>query len=148
MSYGNMEEKSRKNIHLISFEKDIIRWLLECIRQIKVSRVNQGILQYIDIIKKITNNVDEGMEVVLKDLVLSNIENYKAALSIAEIVKDARQQILDNFISGFKDGLNDCQLFKKLVEEENYNIISTIVYPQIIDMLSLHIYLKKLALKI
>lgn len=87
------------------------------------------------------------MEVVLKDLVLSNIENYKAALSIAEIVKDARQQILDNFISGFKDGLNDCQLFKKLVEE-NYNIISTIVYPQIIDMLSLHIYLKKLALKI
>lgn len=40
MSYGNMEEKSRKNIHLISFEKDIIRWLLECIRQTKVSRVN------------------------------------------------------------------------------------------------------------
>lgn len=121
LSYGDLKEKDRKSIHLISFENDILRWLLECTRQIKIDRVNQAILQYVDIVKKITNNVDEEMEVVLKNLILNNIDNYKAALNIAETVKDARQQILDDFMRDIKYSLDDCQFLEKLIEDVNYN---------------------------
>ncbi|WP_027399146.1 PDDEXK-like family protein [Anaerovorax odorimutans] len=119
-SYGELAENDKKQIKMISFKNDIYKWLVNCIQHKQINRVNSAIFQYADLIKKITNSFDKEMNEKVKNIVLESIDNYKAALSISFAVKEARQFILDKFISKLKNRLEGFTIIKKLVEDENF----------------------------
>ncbi len=121
ISYGELTEKERAAIKTISFQNDILLWLSQCTEKIKIEKVNQAIFQYADILKKITDNFDEDLEGDMKDLILKDIDTFKAALGISSAVKDARQEILDRFIGGVKSKLNNNTFLHDLVENENFD---------------------------
>jgi len=118
--YGKLKDEERKIVELKSFSENILQWLVQCTNQIKIDKVNQAIFQYIDIIKKITGNSNEKTEGVLNKLILKNVDSYKAALRISEAVKDARQEILNRFVSSLKIKINNSKLLREVIEDENF----------------------------
>jgi hypothetical protein len=119
VSYGELDENSKQEIKLISFKKDIHTWLEDCINYKVIAKVNSAIVQYIDLIRKITNSFNNEVENKVKNIIIDSVENYKAALSIANTISDARQYILDEFFTELKNKLSQSPIIKDLVEEEN-----------------------------
>lgn len=120
MSYGKLKDEERKIVVLKSFSENILQWLLQCTSQIKIDKVNQATFQYIDIIKKITGNPNEKLEGILNKLILKDVDTYKAALRISEAVKDARQEILDGFISALKTKIKNSEFLQEVIEDSNF----------------------------
>lgn len=119
-SYGNLTDEERRSVKTISFNKDILLWLLHCKEQVKIDRVNHAISQYEDILKKITGNFDKDPEGAMKELILKDVDTFKAAIGILSAVKNARQEILNRFIDSLKIALNNNNSLHGLIEEVDF----------------------------
>jgi hypothetical protein len=69
----------------ISFGTEIIRWLGLCIREeetLKIAVIRETLLQYISLLKKLTNQCEEGIKMETVKLITASKENFKSALEI------------------------------------------------------------------
>jgi len=110
-SFPRDKEQPKNGIKCISYEKDILKWLHECLKHIgnKGNRLFLCIEMYIELIRK-TINRDKYMEEILKHLV-NNPSQMKAAINLVktlqgrnflEINSETRNLILKNIESIIK----------------------------------------------
>lgn len=79
----------------ISYKKHIIEWLELCLKEVpNFSGLRESINQYILLIKKLTNTMDDKYQAELLDLMMSNIEESKF---IATNYDNAVMKLKDNF---------------------------------------------------
>ena len=78
----------------ISYREHIIAWLNMC--QIRCNVAWQtALIQYINLIKVLSGrSINENMEKDIVELILSNKDNYKAALTIADNVETAKYEVV------------------------------------------------------
>jgi hypothetical protein len=79
-SKGKLEEG--QDYHLISFKDEIYRWIEKCIEKSATKpNVREALIQYRNLIKKLTNKISNNMEKEMRDLIKSPAD-IKAAYEI------------------------------------------------------------------
>lgn len=87
-----------EEVRTISFKDDIMMWLEECISDIdtlKIASIREVIMQFMNVIKNLTNLIegDEKMEMI--DEIMSSRGNMKAACEIGKLINDAKKKIME-----------------------------------------------------
>lgn len=102
--HGNMpDEKSMgflKNsnaIKPISFAVDILTWLKDCVCQsetIRLAPIREILLQWIDVIQRMTNQTEESQKMELMQILMQSPESIKSALAVQESLELAKETLL------------------------------------------------------
>ena len=95
-SQGNLEVG--QDYHLLSYDKDILHWLTQTLEQCGNTYVAQGIKQYLNLVKKITNRLEPKYMSELKNTIKANLVAAQAVNSayneaILEIKKSFRWDV-------------------------------------------------------
>lgn len=88
-----------KDFFLLSYKDDIKKWLELCVKVVyNKPFIRETISQYIYLINELTNqsNNSNMKEEVIKTMI-SNADNFEAALNIESEIKSAKQQLWQNF---------------------------------------------------
>lgn len=121
--YKNYDLKEK--VSDISFETDIIKWLNFCIREdatIKISVLRETIQQYISLLKKITNQSEEGLKVEIVNLILSSEENFKSALVLEKNLAIAKAAKMKEIFKKIDTYVTKELKFSKFGDGEGKNI--------------------------
>lgn len=92
------------DIRCISFRDEIITWLEECLKlpnTIRISPIREIIIQLINTFKLLTNQLEENVEMEIKELILKSSDNFKSAVMLSEALAAANDALL-------------CKLFDRL----------------------------------
>jgi len=98
-------EYSRKDltenqIKLISFEKEILVWLEECLKRpetIRITSIRELIIQFIDLLQDLTGQVEDALERDIVEIILKSRENLETADQIASIMKSINDHIFNRY---------------------------------------------------
>ena len=108
---------SKKHIQPISFQDEIILWLEECLKlpaTIRVAPIREIILQLIDILKTLTNQSREGIELDIKELLLSSKENLQNADLITKAAKLAEDELKEKILQALDEQIEQTYSWKRL----------------------------------
>ena len=93
----------------VSFKTEIIQWLNLCVKDedtLKISVLRETILQYISLLKKVTNQSEEGLKMEIVNLILGSKKNFKSALEIEKNLATAKTvkmkqifKIMDTYVT-------------------------------------------------
>ena len=105
------KDKERVPYASISYYYDILRWLERCLEiSVRHPLVRESINQYITLIKQLTNqNMENEIQNELIKII-SNKNNFEAALKISGAIQSSKQKLYSNI---FKDNLK-----AKLIDRE------------------------------
>jgi hypothetical protein len=93
----------------ISFETDILNWINKCIGVGKtpvLPVIRETLVQYSKLLEKITNQLDGGLKMEIKDLILKE-NNLKIAQQIAKVIPYCRAEIEYGFWKELHARYND-----------------------------------------
>jgi len=95
-----------KDFTILSYRKDIIEWLEDCIKETyNYPTLRETILQYINLIKKLTNQLtDNKMKEELKNLIK---ENYNEAKLVADQIQEVEKDTVFEFFKDLKKELTE-----------------------------------------
>lgn len=110
--------KANEAYHLISYEVDILEWLLACQKEaVQHQTIRDGIGQYINLIKKLTHQLSNHHMKEETNKIIAN--NYEAAQHIAgqieevereavvDFLKDVGERVIEGLGEGWKYELDD-----------------------------------------
>lgn len=108
----------------ISFEVDILHWLDDCIRAGNtpfLTSIRETMRQYSKLIKKITNQVDGGLAMDIKDFLLKD-SNLKIIDEVTKVIPYAKAEIEFNFWYKLYEKYNKSiqDLGYKFIEDDNF----------------------------
>ncbi|EAQ48430.1 PDDEXK-like family protein [Leeuwenhoekiella blandensis] len=113
-----------KDYHLLSYSKDILKWLTDILEHCDNNPyVAQGIKQYLNLVKKITNRLEPRYMIELKNTIK---ENLVAAEAVNSAYNEAVKEIQISFKKAVKESLVEAltqsQLNNLHVEEKGKEI--------------------------
>lgn len=91
------EEDAEKYVTLISFSKDIIKWLEECIKHHgdqQVPSIRETLTQLIQTIKGFTYQVEDDLEMKIAEEMISSSERMRSAVKIAQSLEAAKLKLM------------------------------------------------------
>jgi hypothetical protein len=94
-----------EGVRLLSFRSDIINWLNKCLalpETIKIAPIREILLQFKDVLNKLTEQTEDGAKMDIVNMLLSSTENMKSALDIANALPEAKTRIMLNLFREFK----------------------------------------------
>lgn len=108
----------------ISFASDILHWLDACIRVGNtpfLTSIREVLRQYSKLVKKITNQVDGGLAMDIKDFLLKD-GNLKIIDDVTKVVPYAKAEVEFNFWYNLYEKYNKSieKLGYKFIEDENF----------------------------
>ncbi|MCY6369415.1 PD-(D/E)XK nuclease family protein [Clostridium ganghwense] len=84
---------SKVNYKIISFKRHILKWIEACIEKVAlIPNIRESLNQYAILIRKITNGINGGIEMELKDLLLQG-DNLEIADKLIQAVSLAKAEI-------------------------------------------------------
>lgn len=116
--------KAGSDYYLLSYSKDILEWLTNTLEQCDNNPyVAQGIKQYLNLVKKITNRLEPKFMIELKNTIKANLV---AAEAVNSAYSEAVFEIQESFKKAVKerlvDALKQSQLSNLLVEYKDRGI--------------------------
>ena len=87
-----------KNVKSISFKKEILEWLTECLKlpeTVRLAPIKEVLLQFVEILRNLTNKSEGKMENEVLKLIMESKENFKNAEIIMNAVKEAECKMYD-----------------------------------------------------
>ena len=109
----NGEVFGYQGVRLLSFRDDITNWLSSCLvlpEIIKIAPLREILLQFKDVIMKLTGQIEGGTKMEIANTLMKSAENMRSALDIMNALPDAKAGIM----------LNLFQELKRLFENEKY----------------------------
>lgn len=124
-SAGSVAElKVGEDYHLLSYGKDILQWLTHGLEKCNNTYATQGIRQYLNLVKKITNRLEPKFMIELKNTIKANLV---AAEAVNSAYNEAIFEIQESFKKAVKerlvDTLKQSQLNDFLVEYKDQGIV-------------------------
>ena len=111
-----LPKKVKENIKNISYQKNIIKWIENCIKEVaQVPMIRETLVQYKLLLIKLTNGEETNLNKELKDLILSNSEYLDITFNIPDILTDIKKELQLKYWKKLEESLT-----KTL---EKYNII-------------------------
>jgi hypothetical protein len=118
--YGDKNEIiGYKEVTQISFDNEMLNWLNYCLEQqatIKISPIREIIMQFIAVIRRLTNHMEEGKEMEIIETLLSSSDNLKSALDIENALPMIKTKVMMDLF----EELN-CQFISKGKKIINFN---------------------------
>ena len=120
----------------ISFENEILIWLNKCVSHqetIKVAPIREVILQFMGVIRRMTNLLLEEKEDEIVETILSSKENIKSAIEIerslqtckTRMIKKVLESIEERIDSKNRNGKLDISYKTHHYKENNYKPVNT-----------------------
>jgi hypothetical protein len=91
------ESGEYQEVTQISFRDDIIGWLDSCLAlpgTIKIAPIREILLQFKDVLMKLTGQMEEDAEMEIVKKITSSAENMQSAIDIANVLPDAKAEVL------------------------------------------------------
>lgn len=107
------------DVQIISFSRDIIYWLTECLKApetIRLAPIREVLLQFIDVLNKITGQTEEKMEKEIINLIIDSKESFRNADLIANHIKYATENVFNNYFNELSNLV--VKKYPKLIEGE------------------------------
>jgi hypothetical protein len=86
-----------KEVTQISFDNEILTWLNYCLEQqatIKISPIREIIIQFIAVIRRLTNLMEEGKEMEIIETLLSSSDSLKSAIDIEKALPIVKTKVM------------------------------------------------------
>ncbi len=97
-STGNLtDEEIDEKIACISFSNDILNWLKICVSEvntIKIPSIRENIIQFMSVIRKFTNNMEDRNKVEIIEEIKKSPESMRSAVEIKKSVDEAGIEML------------------------------------------------------
>lgn len=110
-----------KQVKAISFSDDILNWLEKCLEQketIKIAPIREVILQYMSAIRSFTNQMEDGKEMEIKDVIMKSPENMRSAIAIEGSVTECKIDLMEKLLKAIEEKVGR----KKLDNEYDYAV--------------------------
>lgn len=125
---GGYEEVSQ-----ISFENDILTWLNKCVsyhETIKIAPIREVILQFMGVIRSMTNLLVEEKEYEIVSTISSSKENIKSAIEIEKSLKTCKinmlKRVLESIEKRFSNRFKEeDKLDAHSYKSDNYKLVNT-----------------------
>jgi len=85
-------------VTVISFSVDILRWLECCLSQIetlRIASIREVIIQFMAVIRKLTNQIEGDEKMEIKEVLMSSSDNMRSAMAIQSSLDAAKASIID-----------------------------------------------------
>ncbi len=103
----------------LSFKVDIVNWLSKCVEDLETSKIapiREILLQLIRTIKKLTKQLDDGVEMEIKNVLKKSSENIRSAVLIEESLKKLKIELLEKIFKTLLVKLEE----QNFVKPDNY----------------------------
>ncbi|WZL72030.1 PD-(D/E)XK nuclease family protein [Clostridiaceae bacterium 35-E11] len=100
-------------VSCISFSEDILNWLESCVSQtetIKIAPIREVLLQFMMIIRKFTNQMEDEKEMEILDVLMKTPENMKSAIAIQNCVDQARLSLMKKMFAKIEEKIGRTKL--------------------------------------
>lgn len=118
-----------QEVSQISFETEIIIWLNKCLGQqetIKIAPIREVMLQLIATIRKLTNQMEEGIEMEIINTLSASKENMKSAIVIEKSLKHCKNDMIKKVLKAIEDGINKEKLRNQYdYEFDNFRLVKS-----------------------
>lgn len=129
---GELGDRIYEGISQISFKNDILRWLNKCISNhetIKIASIREVILQFMGLIRSMTNLLVEEKEDEIVSIISSSVENIKSAIDIEKSLKACKVNMMKKVLetieyrleNSFKD-MSKIDIYS--YKSNNYDLIN------------------------
>lgn len=108
-----------KGVSQISFKEDILNWLNKCLElqeTVKIAPIREILLQFIGVVRKLTNQMEEGKEMEIINILSSSKENMKNAIEIEKSLKSCKSEMIRKVLKAIESGINR----EKLINQYDY----------------------------
>lgn len=107
-SLGHYQVLEKINGSLIDYGNEIITWLDRCLEEcIKEPLLRGCIIQYLNLVKHMTNKTDEQEQIELLKLIEENEDYIKAAKLLFDNYKYIKYSVINNFWSELENAIKD-----------------------------------------
>lgn len=118
-STGNGDQKV--NYKIISFKSHILKWIEICIEKVAlIPNIRESLNQYGNLIRKITNGIDGGMEMELKDLLLYG-DNLETADELVKAIPLAKAEIELKFWRELHNTITSRMIELNFIDDDDNN---------------------------
>ena len=107
----------------LSFKDNVLSWLNSCLEQketIRVAPIREIILQLIMVIRRLTDQQEEGMAMEIQKILESSKENIKSAVEIERSLKECKIDKLREVFERLEEDIEKELGIKKLDNEYDY----------------------------
>ncbi|MCY6483004.1 PD-(D/E)XK nuclease family protein [Clostridium aestuarii] len=130
-STGKGDKKT--NYKIISFKNHILKWIEACIEKVAlIPNIRESLNQYAILIRKITNGINGGMEMELKDLLLQG-DNIEIADKLVKAIPLAKAEIEFKFWKEVHDTITAKMIELNFTDDEGSNVFNQEWIEYIID---------------
>lgn len=122
-SLGDLNDDDKKLIKLISFKNEILTWLEKCLEHhetIKIAPIREILLQLIAVIRRLTNQMEEGQIMEISNILAESKINMKAAIDIEKGLIEAKKTMINKVFKAISEKIEAEGLFLK-TERRNEN---------------------------
>ncbi|MCI6151964.1 MAG: PD-(D/E)XK nuclease family protein [Fusobacterium perfoetens] len=93
-STKGLSDEIKNKIKIISYKNEIIDWIEDCIKEVAlVPVIRETLVQYENLLKKLTGKGEKNLRNELKELVLSNEKYVEAVYSLSDILTDIKEEL-------------------------------------------------------
>ncbi|MDF2614474.1 MAG: hypothetical protein K0S71_2260 [Clostridia bacterium] len=108
-----------KEVTTISFKNEILLWLTKCLEHketIKIAPIREVVLQLISVIRKLTNQLEEGKEMEIQNIITASKENMISAIEIEKSLKVCKIEMMYKVLRAIEERLGK----EKIINEFDY----------------------------
>ncbi len=122
-SLRGLDPDDQKRIKLISFKYEILNWLEKCLEHhetIKIAPIREILSQLKDVIRRLTNQMEEGQIMEISNILAESKINMKAAIDIEKGLIEAKKTMINKVFKAISEKIEAEGLFLK-TERRNEN---------------------------
>ena len=114
-SIKGLTKEEKEKIIIISYKENIIEWIDICIKEVaEVPIIRETLIQYKNLLKKITGKEDRKLINEIEELVLSNNEYLKMIYKIDDALREIKIDLQFKFWKKLEEKLNEIAVKRKM----------------------------------
>lgn len=119
-SIKGLTKEEKEKIIIISYKENIIEWIDACIKEVaEVPIIRETLIQYKNLLKKITGKEERKLINEIEELVLSNNEYLKMIYKIDDVLREIKIDLQFKFWKKLEEKLNEMAIKRKIKLETN-----------------------------
>lgn len=114
-SIKGLTKEEKEKIIIISYKENIIEWIDACIKEVaEVPIIRETLIQYKNLLKKITGKEERKLINEIEELVLSNNEYLKMIYKIDDVLREIKIDLQFKFWKKLEEKLNEIAVKRKM----------------------------------
>lgn len=121
-SIGDLDADDIKLIKSISFKDEILNWLEKCLEHhetIKIAPIREVLLQLIAVVRRLTNQLEEGLLMKITEILAESRKNMKAAIEIEKGLIESKKTMINRVFKSISEKIESEGLFTESQRQKN-----------------------------